>query len=203
MKKLKSNTCIAALADKRGKIYIAADRRVSWDFSQCQTMPTPKVIKRDGVILAGTGDGYLCDILTKLLNIPLNTRELDSLFYLHEIIYPQIIKLLTRKGMFDHHEKALKIPADAYCEVLLVFNHKLFSICIYNPDPNSIKSSGIITIDQLAIPYATGCGGQLAWGSLLTTENLGLNVKERLRVALNVAATVSPGCNNEIDIESE
>lgn len=203
MKKRKSTTCIAAVTDKKGRIHIAADRRVSWDFSQAQTMPHAKVIKRDGVILAGTGDSYLCDLLTQYLEIP-NVEGYENYpgHYVFHPLYNSVKKLLSQRGFYDER-RTLKIPREMSVEVLLAVHGQLFTISINNPDELSDAPNGVIQCGQINVPYATGCGGLLAWGSLLTTQEMGMKPKERLLLALNVAAQVSPGCDNIIDIENE
>lgn len=201
MKRLKSATCIAAIKNKKGKIFIAADRRVSWGAHQAQSMINAKVIKRDGLILAGTGDSFLCDIFTRIMLIPERKVE-NTDTYIHEQFYKQIKKTLDHKGLSDK-DGSLKIPVELEVELLIALDNRLYSLVVYNPDPETKDSHGLIIVDELALPYATGCGGQLAWGSLLTTENMSMTPKERLIIALKVAAEVSPGCNDKIDIENE
>lgn len=200
IKKKQSLTCIAAIKH-RGRIYMAADRRASWDFSQAQQMPRPKIVKRDGMILAGTGDSYLCALLVDILEVPPRGQEtLDD--YMFDKMHRSVTNLLLRKGYCSEH-KQLKIPSESSVEVIIAIEGKLYNIVIHNPDPEKEDISGEIMIDELNIPYASGCGGHLAWGSLLTSENLELTPNERLTIALNVAAQVSPGCDNKIDIYHE
>jgi len=204
IKKRKSRTCIAAIK-VRNKVMMAADRRSSWDFSQAQTMIKPKILKRNGLILAATGDGYLCSLLVERLDIPgdpLHTDDLDT--YMFESLHAHITKLLLRKGFKDGHNQ-LSIPGeDSGCELLVGVKGRLFNYVISNPEPeNKDRSLGEIQVDELNLPYASGCGGALAWGSLLTTDKVDMKPKDRLTLALEVAAHVSPGCDNNIDIVGE
>ena len=197
-----SRTCIAAVKDKRGRIVMAADRRASWDFSQAQAMPRPKIQKRNGLLLAGTGDGYLCTLIVDLLHVPVNEVE-DPDTYMHWTLLKEVNKLLKAKGFVDQHNQ-LRIPADSGVEVLIACSGRLYTLTIDNPEPYKETPGGLISIDEVSLPYASGCGGQLAWGSLLTTGLLGtMKAKERLTIALTVAAEVSPGCDANIDIEIE
>jgi len=200
-KRLASATCIAAIRNKRGKIMVAADRRMSWDTGQVQKMPTAKVVKRDGLIIAGTGSCYLLTLMTQLLVIPTDGQH-DPINYTHNILKPAIIKLLKHNGFVDD-KKNLKIPEDVDLEAVIVCNGRIFSLVIENVEPDKEDSLGLIMIDEVSLPYATGCGGRLAWGSLLTTEKMKMESRERLELALQVAAEVSSGCDDTIDIVSE
>lgn len=202
MKKKISLTCIAAIKDKKGRIYVASDRRASWDFSQAQAMPRPKLQKRNGIILSGTGDGYLCHLIVDMLEFPHIQDDQSTDEYMHSVFYGKVLMLLKRKGFVDDRNQ-LKIAKEDGAEILVAVRGVLYTLSIRNPDPSNDHPNGQIAIDEVATPYATGCGGALAWGSLLTTEDLGFKPKERLIIALNVAAKVSPGCDNNIDIERE
>src|ERR1051326_7793435 len=173
MKRPRSNTCIAVCANKKGRLFMAADRRISWDFSQATSMNQPKIAKRDGLLLGATGDGSLCTQLVNVMNIPENTRGLEPEGYIHEIFFVAVKKLLDRKGYSDEH-KVLRIPPETGVELVIGIEGRLFSMLIENQDPMSEHHSGLITIDELPVPYATGCGGQWAWSSLKTSAKLGL-----------------------------
>jgi hypothetical protein len=198
--KKQSMTCIAAIKQRNGKIAMAADRRASWDFSQAQAMPRPKIQKRDGIIMAGTGDCYLISLIIDLMAVPEVIEDTD--IYMYELFYDAVVKLLIRKRFCDEH-KVLKIPKESNAEIIVAVSNKLFSVIIDNPEQYNDYPNGMVSIGELNLPYASGCGGALAWGSLLTTEPLNMKVKERLLIALNVAAQVSPGCDDKVDIEIE
>lgn len=207
-KKKQSRTCIAAIRQKNGKIMLAADRRASWDWNQCQQMPRPKLAKRNGLILAATGDSYLCTLIVDILKFRKYEDDMTEDEYFHNIFYYDVLKLLKSKGLADivSGTPILRIPKGLDVEVIIVLNKKLYTVVIENPIEQveeHANSFGLINIDELSLPYATGCGGSLAWGSLLTTEDMDLKAKDRLTLALNIAAQVSPGCDNMIDIVSE
>ncbi len=201
IKRKKSLTCLAAIKH-RGKIYMAADRRTSWDMSQAQEMPRPKIKKRDGVILAGTGDGYLCTLIVDIMKIPIGEGQ-DLDIYMHWTFHQAVTKLLLAKGYADEH-KQLKIPPSGGAEILVAIQGMLYTVLIDNPDAENLDNPfGLVSIEEVNFPYASGCGGHLAWGSLLTTETLDMKPKDRLKLALQVAAKVSPGCDAVVDIEHE
>lgn len=194
MKKRKvSQTCIAAIKGRGGKIYIAADRQVTWDDALKQTLIKPKVMKRKGIILAATGDSYLCGLLVERLSIPRLIDDLDT--YMYEILHDRIKALLIRKEYINEHRQ-LSVGKDMFVELVVGVRGRAFTF--------RITENSIIEVDEVNLPYCTGCGGFFAWGSLLTTEKLKIgNTKERLMLALSVAAELSPGCDANIDIEVE
>lgn len=202
-----SNTCILATQQKNKKIMIATDRRVSWDFGQAQTMSIPKLVKRDGVIMAGTGSAYLCDIILHSLDLS-DRKDMSVYDFMNEFFYNRLKKLFIRKGFHDEHQR-LVLPADVSVEVVLAIDHLLFSICVSNPEEsnpysNSASLQGLIDVVQLSLPYGTGCGGQWAWGAIEGLKDVkDLSLKEKVIIAMNVAAKYSPGCDNNIDIEIE
>lgn len=205
MKRLKSQTCVAVLRSQRTKkLLMAADRRVSWSDGQVQKMPHPKVSKREDVLLAGTGDSYLCDLIVHTMPIQPVPSGLSTMEYMHKIFLRNLRGYLVDKGFKDEHNN-LAMPEDFSAEICVGITGQLYSVSIYQPDRLSEYGLlGLIEIGELNLPYATGCGGHLAWGSLLTTERLGgLKDRERLQLALQVASDVSSGCDNNIDIISE
>lgn len=206
MRRRISNTCLIALRHGK-KIFVGADRRVSWDWGQAQKMPHPKVIKRDGMILAGTGDCYLCDLVVKTMIIPERPPKLNIDIYLNEMFIPAVQKLLIRKGFSDEH-KILKIPSDMGAEILIALDNRLFSLTIDNLDPDNHYANGFIQLGEVNLPYGTGCGGVYAWAvvdELTNLEKEGLltiTAKEKIVRGLLMAGKYSPGCDSSQDIES-
>jgi hypothetical protein len=201
----KSNTCIAIIKVKKGKnkgkLVFAADRRISWGFSQAQVMPESKLVKRNGLIMGATGASYLGQLIMDYVELP-SIKELSPKDYMNTVFYKNVVELLKSKG-FVNKDGNIKLPKDFAIELVVGYRGKLFSIVIGNDDDDDLHKQGIILIDEVNIPYATGCGGQLAWGSLLTTERTKIAEENRLILALNVAAEVSPGCDDNIDIVME
>lgn len=193
---MKSKTCIAVVKNKNGRLVMAADSRINIGSSDYQKSPIAKIVKKDGLLLGATGCSYLCTLLTHVIKPPkLYTDNITS--YIHHQFYDKVINLLKSKHYFDNQNN-LKISSYNGCEVLIGVSGRLFSLTIANED--HIANIGIV---EMNTPYATGCGGALAWGSLLSTENLITNTKERLILALQVASKVSSGCDDNITIISE
>lgn len=188
-------TCIAALKHN-GKIVLAGDRRMSWGMHKCQMKPTSKVVKKNGILIAGTGACYILTLVRDILKFPIITKREDTLNYIHNKFVPVLINLLKTKGMIKNG--MLNVPKELHTAIIVAIKGNLFEIDIGN-----CEDVGIVAVDEVGLPYATGCGGQLAWGSLLTTEDSKKSPQERLKIALNVAAAVSPGCDGNIDIVEE
>lgn len=196
--KLQSNTCLAVVREKGtkkkiGELVVAADRRVSWGH-QYQTMLRPKVTKRNGFILAGCGDGYLCDIVTQLLIIPEVPKSMRIFNFMHQVFRKVLEEELKENGFEDDHGN-VALPDKTRAVILIAVRKELYEMDINN-------KTGI-SINQIDAPYGHGCGGDFALGSLKTTENSKLSSNERLIVALNIASEISAGCDNNIDIIRE
>jgi len=194
-----SNTCLAVLREKfdkkkKGELVFAADRRISWGSSQYQSMTYPKVRKRNGFILAGTGDAYLCDLIVQLTNLPDIPKGMKIFNYVHQVFRRCMEETLIENGLKGEKD-SIGIPEKMSAIVLLGVNRELFEI--------SVDDSYGIVINPINAPYGHGCGGDYALGSLKTTENLKMSSEDRLTIALNVASELSAGCDNKIDIVRE
>lgn len=191
-------TCIAVVRDKKGKLVMAGDRRMTWGAHKYQVKPHPKVIKRNKVLIGGTGLGSIIDLVRNLINFPAPTKKDDPYKWVDKIFMPRFIKALTERGYKKSGE--FSIPEECRTYILLGVKGELFEVSV----ESSKSGQSLAGFDHLNTPYATGCGGQLAWGSLLTTQDdKHLSAKERLETALKVTANVSGGCDSNIDVISE
>lgn len=198
-KRIVSNTCLAVVREKLnkkklGELVFAADRRISWGSAQFQELVYPKVRKRNGIILAGTGDSYLCDLVVQLTPIPDIPPKVKVFNYIHQILRECVERTLIENGMKSDKD-SLGIPSKMHVAILAGIKGELYEF-------NICERYGII-INQIDAPYGHGCGGDYALGSLKTTENLKMTSEDRLTVALNVASELSAGCDNKIDIVRE
>lgn len=190
---LKSATCLAVLRNEQGKLVFAGDRRLSWDMSKAQVAPRPKITKRKGLLFAGTGVSFLCDLITDVIAIPdYDTTTVDPFLYIHNVLLPEIHKLLNEKGLLDKdiikmHNKELEAA------IIIGMKGQLFEL--------SLDDTGIL-VDAIDTPHTHGCGGKYALGVLKYLEKINspLTTEEKLRTALEVASLISPGCDANIDI---
>jgi hypothetical protein len=198
-----SNTCIAVVRDKKGKLVFAGDRRASWHWGKAEITPRPKVIKRDGLLFGGTGDSYLIDVIAELTPILETTPNITAFEYMHSIFYNSIMDVLMIKGWVDK-EGRCRFPSGAFAEIVVGIKSELYAVYISN-DCDDPQDTGTVSIVPIATPYATGCGGPIAHGSLLTSEVLKprMSAEDRLTLALRAAAAVSPGCDDNIDLVRE
>jgi ATP-dependent protease HslVU (ClpYQ) peptidase subunit len=177
------------LKDKKGNLWFAGDRRMSWGMHKAIKAPDPKVRNRGGVLLAGTGDASVCDLVTDYFPIPKFSGDLTIHNHMFNVFIPSLKAWLAENGRLNAEGTALN---KGEAVIVIGIKDKLFELVI---------STETISYVSVEAPYAAGCGGQLALGSLLTTEgNSRLTPKERLKIALKVAAIVSPGCDGNIDI---
>ena len=194
--RIKSKTCLAMLRDKEGYLWFAGDRRISWDFSKAMKAPRPKVTKRNNILFAGTGSSVVCELVTDQCPVPDIPADMDSYRYMHAVFVPSLIKWLRAQGWVEEKERKLNVDEDNYGEapsacIIIGVESDLYEV---NLDNN------IISADCIDAPYAEGCGGPLAMGSLLTTEHLCMDPPKRLNLALQIASKVSPGCDDNVDI---
>ena len=203
-----SNTCIAIM-EREGVVYMAGDRRSSWGFYQAQSMPVPKISNRGGMLIGATGSGFLCSLIVDIIKFP-DVPKTKPMHYMCNVVTKTIYDDLVSKG-FATPSGFLKIPSDYYCEAIIVIKGNAYSLVIENAYSEDSHEGAIanITVDPVSIPYATGCGGQWAWGVLEEHKNfvnagkIKLTPHESLKRALKIAAKFSPGCDSVIDIISE
>jgi hypothetical protein len=186
---------LAVLRDKQGHLWFAGDRRASWGFHKAIRTPRPKISKRNGILLAGTGVSLICDLVVDLFDIPKYSNKLSTFEYMHKVFIPELLVYLRAERWIKDDARELKYnkaTEDQLEGYILVGVHSdLYEL---------ILSTELIGVDAVDAPYALGCGGQLALGSLLTTERVRMSTSNRLKLALEVAFEVSPGCGDGIDI---
>ena len=199
---LKSNTCLAVLRDKNGYLWFAGDRRISWNYSKAIKGPRSKVTKRNNILFAGTGTSCICDLVTDQFEVPIKTDMIDSYTYIHKVLVPALIKQLKEEGWINDGERKLAYDNILDSRLDDCAPHAILIIGVGSDLYELDLNTQLITVDAIDAPYAAGCGGELAWGSLLTTEKLRMTPKARLKLAVEIAAKVSPGCDDNVDIIS-
>lgn len=200
----RSGTCIIALKNSRGKILIAADRRASWDWSKSMAMNKPKVRKRGDFIIAGTGDGSLCSLFVDAFDPP-EYEDQDLDIFMQHTFYKKVKQHLLNHDYGDQH-RLLKIPPDSGCELVIAIQGHVYTIDIHNPAEHhhTVEPYGLIAIDEVSVPYTTGCGGEHAKGAIDALMNEGVaDTKYIAKAALEVAAKNSPGCGDGSDFVVE
>lgn len=221
---IKSSTVLATL-ELGNRLYFAADSRISWDMSKAAISPTPKVSKRNGILMAGTGYASICFEVIHRANFPTYKGQ-DPDNYVHNELLPAIIADLRAVGIVDKEERRLasnhKSEYRPSAVILLGVKSKEVT-AVYELD----MSSDSISIDRVPTTYAHGCGGDYAMAilSFLTQPNfnfpkqdkitkgkkkvftmlknyeiLKLDHEDVLNTAIFSAAQHSPGCDDNSTI---
>jgi len=190
-----SQTCLAVLKHNE-KLYFAGDRRISWHFGQAQISPRPKITFRGGILFAGTGTSVVCDTATDLFEPPKFLKNEDTYIYANKKLLPAYIKHMRKTGWINKNEFRLAKNGDGTdlsATILVGIGKDLYELDV-SPD--------LIAIGPISTPFAAGCGGSLAWGALLALEKVApdMSPETKLKLALQAAAEVSPGCDSNIDI---
>ncbi len=197
-----SRTCIAAIVSRRGKIIMAGDRRCSWDWGFAQSCPTPKIIKHNGFLLGGTGSSDFLELILEGFTFDQDITDLKQ--YLLFSFKSKLTKFLTQHGYRDQHSM-LQLPQSVSAEILLGKDGKLFIISFTPGNTESgLNEPSIISIGQVSAPFAVGCGAPSAIPILINKlKEVGYSTKEHLELAMQSAADISPGCDNQFDFLTE
>ncbi len=201
MKQIRSKTCIAVVKDKK-RLWMAGERRLNWDDGLVMASTRPKISFREGLLLGASGLGYLCSEVVDFFPIPAFDKEnYTTSEYMQVLFMPGLLQYLREQGHMVRDERRLmsttRPDEDFGVSVLVGVGTDLFEVAL---------TDGGCAFDLIPTPYATGCGQPYALASLMTTqalESMGserMKPKDRLTLALQVAAHLSPGCDSNIDI---
>jgi ATP-dependent protease HslVU (ClpYQ) peptidase subunit len=196
-----SRTCISIVKNRRGKLIMAGDRRVSGDWSFCYKCPYPKIKKKNnGILIGASGDSALCKLVVDIFDPPqIDVRDLE--IYMYYKLLPDLNKLIKSQPGYSDEHKLLRIAPTEACSCLIGIKGRVFTVDINNPlgeHVEAISTLGRIIVDDAPIPYAIGCGSASSLPILLAEHNeLGYNTREGLEKAMMIAAEISPGCSAE------
>lgn len=208
-KRYQSKTCIAAVKLRNGKIRMGGDRKVSADWSFSYKCPKPKISKKaNGMIVGGSGSSALCKLIVDVFNPPdVTTNNLD--IYMFYKFLPDLEKFLKSMPGYKDHFKNFILDSDDYAQFLIAFYGQLFILDIFavggKLEGDDINISiGRLSLDDVPAPFAIGCGSASALPILVElSKGKGYNTKEDLDRAMELAAEISPGCDNEFDFLTE
>lgn len=196
-----SKTCIALCKNKAGQLIMAGDRKVSCDWSFSFKCPFPKIRQSwNGILTGASGDSGLCKQIVDVFEPPkIEPDDLDLYMNYHYI--PALYKHLKTLPNYTDEHKIIRLAEEEACSVLLGIRNRAFIVDISNPESHS-KENPIsrITFDDVPIPFVIGCGAASAMPILLEEYNRKkYNTKEVLTRAMEIAAEISPGCDNNLD----
>lgn len=224
--KMQSGTVLVCM-ELDNRLYFAADKRISWGWGKAATTPTNKVVKRNGILMSGTGSASLIFEVIHRSKIPVYKEGQDVEKFVYNKLLPAIIGDLRHKNYVDSKERRLvsrnNKDTDEMHAVILVGLRNKKKCYVFELD----LTCDMITIDRVPTDYAHGCGGFHAQavvtfvkgydffadkiptetkdGSLYTCNQiykvLQMSPEDILESAIMVAAQHSPGCDANCDIE--
>ena len=170
-------TVLVGLVD-HGITYIGSDRGAS-DGSMIVSMSTPKVFVKDGFVIAFAGSLGVGQLAMYAEYPPLGTDTEGGL------------RLGFAESMQGLIETYCNPGVDLSDTTFLIGGHgRLFEM--------STSDWGVVETNETAV----GSGGQVALGSLYTTQGLYSSASTRISMALKAACHYATGCMLPIDIMS-
>lgn len=196
-----SHTCIAICKNKQGKLMIAGDRRSSWGWDKAESMEVPKISKRDNILMGATGSGDLCSMFVDegIFHIPEKKTESMNTYMFHT--FKKAVHKFMISQTFSQKDNLVLSP-DSFVEVVIGIEGEVWSLIVNNPLPDSHANfASEIQIQRVSTPYATGCGGIPALAVMkYEKKKQGYLTKQNLKDAVEIAAEISPGCDNVVDV---
>jgi len=226
---IKSGTVLVTM-ELGKKLYFAADRRISWGWGKAASTPTKKVVKRNGILMSGTGSASLIFEIIHRSKIPVYEGKQSVEKYVYDKLLPAIIGDLRHKGYVDAKERRLvsrnlKESDDLHAVVLIGVKSKKERF-VFEME----LTADMITLDRVPLDYAHGCGGSFALAILQFCKKLNfykpvdtlpktmiggkecvsiepiytyldMDAEDILEAAVTAAADNSPGCDYDCDIE--
>jgi ATP-dependent protease HslVU (ClpYQ) peptidase subunit len=172
-------TCIVGLKYK-GKVYIGADSLASNDQLQRTVRVDDKVFIKGDMLFGFTVSYRMGQILRYSFDLPERNEGIGDMDYLVGHFIPALIQCYTDQGFIKKDETGESVGG----QFLLGYRGGLYDI---QDD------------FQVAVPFldyaACGCGGELALGSMFTTQKLNktLSPEKRIVTALEAATEHSAG----------
>lgn len=166
-------TCIVAVA-KDGVVYMGGDRLVSAGQTIYSGGPKIYFIENNGKreFLFGDAGQIRVGNLLKSVAFEMETID-DPVLMLVNNVIPAIRELIDENGATQRFEDG----SDAYNNMLVGYRGRLFHI------------DSVLGVTEPSGGYfASGSAGDVALGSLATTQNTGIPPKERLQLALEASA---------------
>ena len=166
-------TCIVAVAQD-GVVYMGGDRLVSAGQTIYSGGPKIYFIENNGKREFLFGDAGQIRVGNLLKSIAFEMKTVDDpVWMLVNNVIPAIRELIDENGATQRFEDG----SDAYNCMLVGYRGHLFHI------------DSVLGVTEPSGGYfASGSGGDVALGSLATTQNMDIPPKERLRLALDASA---------------
>jgi ATP-dependent protease HslVU (ClpYQ) peptidase subunit len=159
-------TTIVALA-KNGNVTMGADSQVTDGTRKNNHVKMEKITKKNGYLIAGSGDSQPCDVLQHIFVPPIpTTKEKEDLYHF------MITKFVPamRECLEENGYKSDKEDKESGFNMLIAFNGEVFDI----------GDDFSVVLNQDGI-YGVGAGSAYAIGALYA----GASVTEALEIAAN------------------
>lgn len=189
-------TCIVVGRLHNKKLCFVSERRVA-SGSHSYRNPTPKVKKKDGVILGGAGSGFVCAVVLESFVVPRpDPKDEQPLTYMFNRFYPELVKFLRKHKILMQDENRVNTldgPNQEEIGLLVGYKGKLFN---FEADNVSLH------FDEAPLPFASGCGAPFALGALEALRQDKTSTVTRvtqLEIAIRSAAKLSMYCDANLD----
>ena len=169
-------TCIVAIKDKKtGKVHMGADSAASTD-DQVIECSDSKIVKKKGILIGIAGYAININVIKFIFEVPKHEDKVSDFSYIMKIFLPAFRKCLEDNNCTEKENGQLS----SWSNFLLAYKGSIYTM------------GSDFCVIQYALPYSViGSGGDYALGSLYTTENQNLTVKNRCKKALESAAKFS------------
>lgn len=159
-------TTIVALC-KNGNVTMGADSQVTDGNRKNNHIKMEKISKKNGYLIAGSGDSQPCDVLQHIFIPPVpTTKEKEDMYH---FMITKFVPLM-RDCLEENGYKNDKEDKDSGFNMIIAYNGEVFDIGDYFS----------VVLNQDGI-YGVGAGSQFAIGALYA----GASVTEALEIAAN------------------
>lgn len=178
-------TCIAAIA-KNGKVWMGSDSLASARDWRSTIRKDPKIFKVGNMLIGFTSSYRMGQLLGYKLTVPKHHAGVSVEEYMHREFIDSV-----RKTLKDGGYTRIESNEETGGFFLVGYQGRIFQIeCDFQ-------------IGEAADQYdAVGCGGQIALGSLFSTEKTKMSPEDRISLAINAAERHSAGVRGPVIIES-
>lgn len=182
-------TCIAAVVDDDGTVYMGGDSAGMSDDSvfSLGIGTEPKVWKANGMLFGACGSFRVSQVIRWQVHIPAYDPDTEILSYLTGPLMDSLRDELDMRGTLQAWLDDATEGIDG--GLLVAMEGRVFEV---------YQDFGI---GELVHGYgAIGCGGPIALGSLAATEGLGIKPRKRVKMALDAAERHSGGVRGPMTI---
>ena len=175
-------TCIVGIKTKEG-VYLGADSMVSrgWTYRHGSN----KIVKKGPFLFASCGLAKGKQVIQHHWTPPKRNHEQTTRDYVEAEVGDSLIEVLDKFDCVEK-DKEFKSSFNAF-----IFAYEGMLFCFD-------RCGFVDAVDDF---FTHGCGGEIAFGSLFTTETMNLSPEERIKLAIQAAGNHSNYCDDNVTIE--